>query len=145
MTLEIRRLLCDSLTIARNTHPQKIAAQVGEQEYTYEQLYQQSQAIAAYLQNRGLQRGDRVAIFMENSWSLLPSLYAVLYAGGVFLVVNHLTKANKLEYILRDSGATFLLTDSSVAKQFLPAVTKVESLREIIYAGADIDEPENCN
>ncbi|RYY03784.1 MAG: long chain acyl-CoA synthetase [Gammaproteobacteria bacterium] len=145
MTLEIRRLLCDSLTIARNAHPQKIAAQVGEQEYTYEQLYQQSQAIAAYLQNRGLQRGDRVAIFMENSWSLLPSLYAVLYAGGVFLVVNHLTKANKLEYILRDSGATFLLTDSNVAKQFLLAVTKVESLREIIYAGADIDEPENCN
>jgi acyl-CoA synthetase (AMP-forming)/AMP-acid ligase II len=148
MTMEIRRLLSDSLSIARQKHPQKIAAQVGNEDYTYEQLYQQSQAIAAYLQNRGLQRGDRVAIFMENTWTLLPSLYAVLYAGGVFLVINHLTKANKLEYILRDSGATFLLTDSSIAKQFLPAVAPLKNLREIIYAGAEINERElnlHCN
>lgn len=142
MTLEIRRLLCDSLTLARSEHPQKIVAQVGKENYTYEQLYQQSQAIAAYLQERGLQRGDRVAIFMENSWALLPSLYAVLYAGGVFLVINHLTKTNKLEYILRDSGAKFLLTDSIVAKQFLPAAANVECVQEIIYAGAEINEQD---
>ncbi|MES2823274.1 MAG: class I adenylate-forming enzyme family protein [Pseudomonadota bacterium] len=142
MTMEIRRLLSDSLTIASKLHPQKIAAQVGNENYSYEQLYEQSQAIAAYLQNRGLQRGDRVAIFMENAWALLPSLYAVLYAGGIFLVVNHLTKANKLEYILRDSGATFLLTDAIVAKQFLPAVVNLPDLREIIYAGTELSEKE---
>lgn len=142
MTLEIRRLLSDSLTIASKLHPQKVAAQVGNEHYTYEQLYEQSHAIAAYLQSRGLQRGDRVAIFMENAWALLPSLYAVLYAGGVFLVVNHLTKANKLEYILRDSGATFLLTDAIVAKQFLPAVANLPDLREIIYAGAELSDKE---
>lgn len=142
--MEIRRLLFDSLNIAREKHPQKIAVQVGRESYTYEQLYQQSQAIAAYLQSRGLKRGDRVAIFMENTWVLLPSLYAVLYAGGVFLVINHLTKTNKLEYILGDSGATFLLTDAGVAKQFLPAVTQLTALREIIYAGNEIHEAENC-
>ncbi|RYY74364.1 MAG: long chain acyl-CoA synthetase [Gammaproteobacteria bacterium] len=144
MTMEIRRLLSDSLDIAREKHPQKIAAQVGRENYSYEQLYQQSQAIAAYLLSRGLQRGDRVAIFMENSWALLPNLYAVLYAGGVFLVINHLTKSNKLEYILSDSDAKFLLTESSVAKQFLPAVTNLKALREVIYAGNELNKAENC-
>ncbi len=142
MVMEIRRLLSDSLTLSYRAHPQKIAAQVGGESYTYEQLHQQSQAVAAYLRSRGLQRGERVAIYMENSWALLPSLYAVLYAGGVFLVVNHLTKANKLEYILRDSGAAYLLTDSALAKQFLPAVANVHCLREIVYAGAEIADSE---
>lgn len=142
--MEIRRLLSDSLTIARDKHPQKIAAQVGHESHTYEQLYQQSQAIAAYLKSRGLQRGDRVAIFMENSWVLLPSLYAVLYAGGVFLVINHLTKANKLEYVLRDSGTKFLLTESGLSKQFLPAVTNLNALEEIIYSGNELNEAESC-
>lgn len=136
--MEIRRLLSDSLTFAYNQHPQKIAAIVGNEKYTYEELYQQSQAIAAYLQNRGLQRGDRVAIFMDNAWSILPCLYGVLYAGGVFLVINHLTKTHKLEYILRDSGAIFLLSDTAVAKQFLPAADTVENVREVIYAGQDL-------
>ena len=142
--MEIRRILSDSLTISRQKYPQKIAVQTGQESYTYEQLYQQSQAIAAYLQSRGLQRGDRVAIFMENSWALLPFLYAALYAGGVFLVVNHLTKTNKLEYILGDSGAKFLLTESNLAKQFLPAVTGQSDLQEIVYAGNEIHEAENC-
>src|SRR6187402_1869394 len=100
--MEIRRLLSDSLTLAYQRHPDKVAVVVGSEQYTYAALYQQSQAIAAYLRSRGLQRGDRVAVFMENSWAILPSLYGVLYAGGVFLVVNHLTKTHKLEYILRD-------------------------------------------
>jgi long-chain acyl-CoA synthetase len=143
-TIETRRLLSDSLDMAREKHPRKIAVQVGREGYTYEQLYQQSQAIAAYLVSRGLKRGERVAIFMENGWALLPSLYAVLYAGGVFLVVNHLTKSNKLEYILRDSGAKFLLTEASIAKQFLPAMTNLNNLREIIYAGNELNEAESC-
>jgi len=140
--MEIRRLLSDSLTLAYQQHPQKVAAVAGNMQYSYETLYQQSQAIAAYLQSRGLQRGDRVAIFMENTWSILPSLYGVLYAGGVFLVVNHLTKTHKLEYILRDSGAKFLLSDAPVAKQFLPAANAVETLQEIIYDGKDLSDTE---
>ena len=77
--MDIRRLLSDSLTLAYHRHPDKVAAVVGSEHYTYAALYQQSQAIAAYLRHRGLQRGDRVAIFMENTWALLPSLYGVLY------------------------------------------------------------------
>jgi len=138
--MEIRRLLSDSLSICYHRHPDKIAVKVGDCEYSYRELYEQSQAIARYLTQQGLQRGDRVAIFMENSWPILPSVYGVLFAGGVFLVVNHLTKSHKLEYILNDSGARFLLTDTVVAKQFLPAGNNATELAEIIYAGARLPD-----
>ncbi|RYZ94917.1 MAG: long chain acyl-CoA synthetase, partial [Moraxellaceae bacterium] len=136
--MDIRRLLSDSLDIAYRKHPDVIAVTVGEQEYTYRNLYEQSQSIAAYLREQGLAPGERVAIFMENSWPIVPSIFGVLYAGGVFLVINHLTKAHKLAYILQDSGARFLLSDAAVAGQFLPVLSACPALRAVIYAGATI-------
>lgn len=136
--MDTRRLLTDSLDIAFRNHPDAIAVTVGEQDFTYRDLYQQSQSIAAYLRQQGLTPGERVAVFMENSWPIVPSIFGVLYAGGVFLVINHLTKAHKLEYILNDSGAQYLLSDAVVAGQFLPVLTQCAELKAVIYAGAVI-------
>jgi amino acid adenylation domain-containing protein len=139
--MEFRRLLSDSLTLSRKAHPDKIVAIAGDEQYTYEQLYWQSQVIARHLIASGVKRGDRVAIFMENTWPLLPSIYGVLYAGAVFLVINHQTKADKLEYILRDSGAVALISDSLVAKHFFAAAANAPELREILYAGTTVENP----
>ncbi|MFO1370774.1 MAG: class I adenylate-forming enzyme family protein [Marinagarivorans sp.] len=136
--MDIRRLLSDSLSLAFANQPDAIAVTVGEQDYTYRDLYEQSQSIAAYLREQGLKPGERVAIFMENSWPIVPSIFGVLYAGGVFLVINHLTKAHKLAYILQDSGAHFLLSDAVVAGQFLPVLSQCADLRAVIYAGATL-------
>ncbi|HEY6528128.1 MAG TPA: class I adenylate-forming enzyme family protein [Cellvibrionaceae bacterium] len=136
--MDIRRLLSDSLDIAYRKHPDAIAVTVGEQDYTYRNLYEQSQSIAAYLREQGFALGERVAIFMENGWPIVPSIFGVLYAGGVFLVINHLTKAHKLAYILQDSGAQFLLSDAAVAGQFLPVLSACPALQAVIYAGATI-------
>ncbi|HMW72720.1 MAG TPA: AMP-binding protein, partial [Cellvibrionaceae bacterium] len=65
--MDIRRLLSDSLSLAFAHQPDAIAVTFGEQDYTYRDLYQQSQSIAAYLREQGLKPGERVAIFMENS------------------------------------------------------------------------------
>ncbi|HMU68076.1 MAG TPA: AMP-binding protein, partial [Cellvibrionaceae bacterium] len=81
--MDIRRLLSDSLSLAFAHQPDAIAVTFGEQDYTYRDLYQQSQSIAAYLREQGLKPGERVAIFMENSWPIVPSIFGVLYAGGV--------------------------------------------------------------
>ena len=45
---------------------------------------------------RGVARGDRVVIFMDNSWKAVVALFAVLKAGAVFSLINPSTKAGKL-------------------------------------------------
>ena len=91
------RLLQDDLTLAYRAHPEKIVAIVEGKEFSYADLFKESQNIAKHLFDRGFQRGDRGAIFIENSWNVLTSIYGVLYAGGVFLIINHLTKQDFLD------------------------------------------------
>jgi long-chain acyl-CoA synthetase len=66
------------------------------------------------LRARGVQRGDRVAIFLENSIELVVSVFAALEAGGVFVVINPTTKAGKLAFLLDASGAAALISDATV-------------------------------
>ena len=105
------RLLHDGLLASAARLPDKVAVVVEGKPYTYAQLLDGAARMANAMQARGVQRGDRVAIFMENSWSCIVSIYAALMAGSVFFVINPQTKSDKLQYILDDSGAKLLLAE----------------------------------
>jgi len=64
-----------------------------------------SQALAAWLQGRGLRRGARVAIMMPNVLQYPVAVAAVLRAGFIAVNVNPLYTAPELEHQLEDSGA----------------------------------------
>ena len=64
-----------------------------------------SQALAAWLQGRGLKRGARVAIMMPNVLQYPVAVAAVLRAGFIAVNVNPLYTAPELEHQLEDSGA----------------------------------------
>jgi len=133
----IHRLLGDSLLISAQKNPSKVVVTTNDVAYTYQELLNYSAALANALQQRGLQRGGRVAIYMDNSWPALFSLYGVLLAGGVFVMINPQTKADKLAYILNDSDAHCLLTDIQLENNFYPVLDKLQQLRHVIYAGKE--------
>src|SRR5437868_9962966 len=99
-----QRLLHEGLQLsaARQDCAGKPAVVVEGHPYTYAELLDSALRLAAALRARGLQRGDRVAIYKDNTWPCVVSIYATLLAGGTFLVVNPQTKADKLEFILDD-------------------------------------------
>ena len=49
---------------------------------------------------QGVQRGDRVAIYLENGVEAVVAIFAILKAGAVFMMVNPTTKADKLAFML---------------------------------------------
>ena len=102
------RLLHDSLSVSAAAYPQKTAVIEGQSSITYEQLQDQALRLASGLRARGVKRGDRVALYMENSLETVVGIYAALYAGAAFMVVNPQTKDDKLEYMLNDAGASAL-------------------------------------
>jgi amino acid adenylation domain-containing protein len=130
-----QRILGEGMICSATLHPDKIALVVEGKEYTYGQLLDTSRRVAQALLDRGLQRGDRVAVYMDNTWPCIVSIYGTLLAGGVFLMINPQTKADKLHFILRDSGAAFLLTDGHLAGQFTKVVAGLDALRGIISSG----------
>jgi len=72
---------------------------------SYAQTDAESQALAAYLQSLGLNKGDRVAIMMPNVPQYPVAVAAILRAGYVVVNVNPLYTARELEHQLKDSGA----------------------------------------
>jgi amino acid adenylation domain-containing protein len=136
-----RRLLHDGLSVAAEQNAQKAVAVVEGKPYTYTELLGAAQRLSAHLRASGIRRGDRVAIFMDNTWPCMVSIYAALAAGGVFMVVNPQTKPDKLRYILRDSGAAVLLTDGHLAHVFNPALQETPSILKVICSGSP---PDSC-
>lgn len=137
MTMPPQRLLQDAL-LARATEPafaDKPVVVIEGQPYRYAELLDSAQRLAGALVTRGVARGDRVAIYMDNSWPCVVSIFAVLLAGGVFLLINPQTKSEKLGFILDDSGARLLLTDGHLAQEFVPLFGHGLSPAQLISSG----------
>jgi long-chain acyl-CoA synthetase len=91
--------------------PDKIALIAGERRISYRALAADAARLARLLRRRGVGRGERVVIFLDNSPETVISIFAVLQAGAVFSVVNPGTKLDKLAYILNNCGARAVITE----------------------------------
>ena len=76
---------------------------------TFGEIDTLSTALGAWLQGRGLKRGDRVAIMMPNVLQYPVAVAAVLRAGFIAVNVNPLYTARELEHQLKDSGAQAII------------------------------------
>lgn len=99
------------LELSAATFPQKTALVCTRNRFTYAELETKANRLAHSLIGGGMQRGDRVAIYLENSVEAVIAIFAILKAGAAFLVVNPTTKADKVSYILNNCRAAGLITD----------------------------------
>jgi amino acid adenylation domain-containing protein len=135
MTVVHQRLLGDSLLAAAERDPGKQAVVAADGVASYGELLDGALRVAAGLQELGLERGDRVALFMDNSLSCATALFGTLLAGGVFMVVNPQTKEDKLAYILDDSEAAVLVAEGPIARIAARVAPDARSLRAVVGAG----------
>ena len=111
-----RRLLHDGLLKAVERHASKEALVVDGQRFSYDDVLGMALGLASSLRAQGVERGDRVVVFTDNSLTCVVSIFGTLLAGGVFVVVNPQTKEDKLAYILTDSDARALITEGGIAR-----------------------------
>src|SRR5258705_2365067 len=83
---------------------------------TYGDLDILSRALGAWLQSKGLTRGDRVAVMLPNVLQNPVCLVGILRAGFVVVNVNPLYTPRELEHQLKDSGARPVVALANFAK-----------------------------
>jgi amino acid adenylation domain-containing protein len=120
--------------------PGKPAVVCTEESHTFAEIDRQSDAMAAALAHDGVGRGDRVAIFLENSAELVISVFGVLKAGAVAVMVNQSTKARKLAYIMNDCGARTLIAQPSVEPIIAKAAPQIPSFSQVFWTSAPAGE-----
>ncbi len=130
-----QRLLGEALLLSAKNNPSKTAIIVKEEEYSYSLLKENATNFARYLINAGIKKGDKVAIYMDNSWQSIVSIYGITLSGAVFLVINHQTKADKLKYILNDCEAKILISATTLKNELSRALEETEKLQEVIIEG----------
>lgn len=116
--------------------PDKLALVCGGQRLTYAEMDQRSNQFAHLLVAQGLQRWDRVVVFTPNSVETAVAIFAILKAGGVFVLVNPTTKREKLAYILNNCRAFALVTTQRLLPVAFSAAVEASSLRLGVAAGA---------
>jgi long-chain acyl-CoA synthetase len=92
-----------------------------------------SQALGAWLQSRGLQRGSRVALMMPNLPQYMVCIAGVLRAGFVVVNVNPLYTARELEHQLNDSGAEAVVVLENFANTLEEVIDRT-SVKHVVLA-----------
>jgi amino acid adenylation domain-containing protein len=98
-----------------HTAPQRPALRFQGTELTYHELNRTANQLANYLWHQGVQRGDTVALAVERSPKLVVALLALMKCGATYVPLDPTYPAERLEFMLDDSAARFLLTSAPAA------------------------------
>ncbi len=105
---------------------------------TYRDLDQMSQALAAFLQSKGLPKGARVALMMPNVLQYPIATAAVLRAGYAVVNVNPLYTPRELEHQLKDSGAEAIIVLENFASTVQQVLGKTSVKHVIVGSMGDL-------
>jgi acyl-CoA synthetase (AMP-forming)/AMP-acid ligase II len=97
------------LAVARQ-QPDRPAVTEGGKTWSYGAFFDRVGAIAGSLQTRGLEHGDRVVLWMENSAEFVEALFGCWTAGLCAVPVNAKLHRREVAHVVADSGATLIFT-----------------------------------
>jgi non-ribosomal peptide synthetase component F len=135
---------------------------------SYGSLNEQANRLAARLRELGVGPESMVGIHLDRSFGLIVGIFAILKAGGAYLPLDLACPEDRLEFMLEDSKARVVLTDSSLVSRFagfggtvicldreqeqlaayraenVPLTTKPEDLAYVIYTSGSTGTPKGC-
>lgn len=124
----------DYLEESARRMPGKAALICGEHQWTYELLEARANEMAHGLHALGIKRGDRVGIWLDNSAEAVIAIFGVLKADAAFMLMNPLTKPEKVAFILNNSKAAALVTSEERCAACETLVQDMPHLRALVKA-----------
>lgn len=143
--------LASAFTTVAEKNRSRIAVFWGEDAYSYGELFDQSGWLAHRLRNvLGVQPGDRVGVWLKNCPQFVPTLFGIWRAGAVAVMINHFLKPDEIRYLLQDSGANVVISESGfletqttlISTQRQLQFLQVEEIPRIAAAAADFPASE---
>jgi crotonobetaine/carnitine-CoA ligase len=118
--------------------PDRIAVVLGEDgsHLTYGQLDEQVNRLANALRDKGVAKGDRVAVFMENRIEYIVAYHGVARSGGVFVPIVTNSKVAEVEYFISHAEPVAMILDNRrldlIAEQLHSPASAFASLRHVL-------------
>jgi acyl-CoA ligase (AMP-forming) (exosortase A-associated) len=108
----------------------------------YDGLARAVASFAAGCRALGLQRGERVGIYIEKRIEAVIASFGAPAAGAVFVPLNPLLKPEQVAFILGDCDVRLLVTSADRLSQLLPVLTRCAALRHVVITdGLPMSQP----
>ena len=109
--------LSSNLVDARRNHPDSAALRCDDLTLTYAEFDAAAARVATFLDQAGVESGDRIGVMLPNTPAFAVVFYGVLRRGAVAVPANPLLKAREIEYYLANTGAKALFAPPGEADQ----------------------------
>ena len=126
-------ILFDNLT--RNPNSLAVTGPLGS--LTYAELCAEAARWGHAFTAFGLQRGERIAFFLDDTPSYPAAFFGAVRAGFVPVLLNTQTKPDLLHFLLRDTGARIALCEAAFADRFSDEAVDGTPLETIVIANGD--------
>ncbi|MEB3282793.1 MAG: long-chain fatty acid--CoA ligase [Lyngbya sp.] len=123
---------------AAKLFPHKTALIFEGKSYTYEQLNQMANRTANGLQDLGINRGDRIALFLPNIPEFVIAYLGILKLGAIAVSVNVMLKSDEVRFILNDCTAKAVFTTEELIENVPTA--DLPELKHIIIAEGKVNQ-----
>ncbi|MEO0778334.1 MAG: AMP-binding protein, partial [Bacteroidota bacterium] len=104
--------------------PRKEAFRCGKQALTYLELEQQMLQLARILVANGLQKGDRVGVFLNRCLETAPALYGIMQAGGIYVPLDPFSPPERIRFLIQDGGIRQIVTSPTQSRALQKVLTE---------------------
>jgi len=118
--------------------PEAPAVVYDDHEFSYEEFWAQTGQFAAALRDRGVEPGERVALYLPNLPQLVAAFHGALRAGCVVVPMNPQYKSREISHLLSDSGATTVVALADVVP-FVEEVRDDTDVEHVVTVGGEAD------
>lgn len=113
--------LWDNLAVSARRYPDKAALVFFGRTFSYAEVLQKAERLAAFLHELGVRQGDRVLLNLQNCPQLVIAHFAILRANAVVVPVNPMNRSEELQHYIRDPEAKVAITSGDLAPELARA------------------------
>jgi len=125
--------LWDNLETSARRYPHKAALVFFGRVFSYGEVMHKAERLAAFLQDLGVKKGDRVVLNMQNCPQLVIAHFAILRANAVVVPVNPMNRAQELTHYIADPDAKVAITTSDLAAELVQASDSLEPAQRLAH------------
>jgi len=117
----------------------------GHRIHTWSQLTDRVARLAGALHSMGLQPNDRVAMLALNSDRYLEYFFATIWAGGIFVPINHRLAPREVADVLTNAEAKILVVDDALQPQLASILEHTSVPQHLVFSGDGKPFPDLLN
>ena len=129
------------LSQTADRRPSAAALTYREQTVSYAELWERAQTFGRGMTGFGLQRDDRVAIYLDKRIETVAAIFGTSAAGGVFVPVNHILKALQVGYILANCDVRVLVTSAERLALLRDELKSCPAIERVVLVDAPTELP----